>query len=274
MVSVPEAANVPTPRTAWSASGWHLRAWLDLHNVMMSEATQLYNSTQQKSDTPRLVLLGDSFVELLRGSRYGCLNHEAYEVPATFSKAIATRFPNVLRLGIVGDQAQHVLWRLADGELSAAMARDRDLVAFVHVGTNHLGVGHSAHEASNGTSEVARWLLENSLGHVVLSAVLPRFDATPAHKTWIHWPDWRPLVSEYNTLLRASTSRLERAYAGRVSYVDCGRAMGMWNASQRALQHVFMPFGVHVHVLGIPRVHLNARSFDHCVSFIWPSTIP
>ena len=42
-------------------------------------------------------------------------------------------------LGIAADHTQHLLWRLSNGELSAPMAADPNLIAVLLIGTNNLG---------------------------------------------------------------------------------------------------------------------------------------
>ena len=80
-------------------------------------------------------------------------------------------------LAISGDQTQHLLWRLQrGGELSAEVAGDRSVVFVVMIGTNNLGHGHLPGEAADGVLAVARHLLSNAAGSLVLSTVLPRGD--------------------------------------------------------------------------------------------------
>jgi|GEM_PF-4019307 Lysophospholipase L1 and related esterases len=103
------AALVPAPRT----EPW----WTQRHAAKLAEAGRA---------SAELVLLGDSITQ-----RWETDGTEAYA-------AITARF-RTLNLGYSGDRTQHVLWRIANGELDGL--RPARLVLLI--GTNNLPAGRS-----------------------------------------------------------------------------------------------------------------------------------
>jgi hypothetical protein len=85
-------------------------------------------------------------------------------------------WPNPLLLGSGGDETQHVLWRLAQGELSQSMSRDPHLLIVLLVGTNNLAGGHRSHEVVAGIEAIARYVLSTSRARMLIVGLLPRGD--------------------------------------------------------------------------------------------------
>ena len=86
---------------------------------------------------PRLLLIGDSITEALRGTAIG------QAVPRTIGHeqalAVLVDFPRPLILAISSDETQHVLWRLRAGaELTPAISSDAALVISLLIGTNNV----------------------------------------------------------------------------------------------------------------------------------------
>ena len=237
-----ELATLPSPRTAWTAGRWTLANWCRRH---MAHAAR---SRRYRAGEARLALVGDSILEQL-------------EINASFANAL-DRLPaewrRPLHLAIGGDQTQHCLWRLRDGELSASMAADAALVYVVHVGTNNIGnyMGpgptHSPAETHDGVMGLVRYLLGAAKGRVLLTAILPRTDAP---RQWLtgEWlcpaggcdapgPAARPrtfarAIDDANARIAASAVELAREHPRRLAYADCGRAV--WARPE------LVPDGVH-----------------------------
>lgn len=121
-----ERAATASPRTAWTAGRWVLSNWCRRH----VQATAVAERHPRDHPAPRVVLLGDSIFEAL------ALNTSH---AAVLGRTIGERWPSPLVLAVGGDQTQHLLWRLQNGELSAAMASDPAVLFVLHIGTNNLG---------------------------------------------------------------------------------------------------------------------------------------
>ena len=115
-----EPAAVASPRTPWSSrSANQSRKWTVYHASLVIDA-----KAYQSGKSSRLVLMGDSITEAWVGTGYGSPTPRAEGVPAVLNETLARHWPPTpLVLAISGDQTQHVLWRIAQGEVSKAMAR-------------------------------------------------------------------------------------------------------------------------------------------------------
>ena len=72
--------------------------------------------------------------------------------------------------GIGGDQTQHVLWRLQNGELDGITPK----VAVLMIGTNNIG-GHKADQIADGIMSIVKTIQEKSpKTKVLLLGVFPR----------------------------------------------------------------------------------------------------
>ena len=118
-----EPAAVASPRTPWSSrSANQSRKWTVYHASLAIDA-----KAYQSGKSSRLVLMGDSITEAWVGTGYGSPTPRAEGVPAVLNETLARHWPPTpLVLAISGDQTQHVLWRVAQGEVSKAMARQHD----------------------------------------------------------------------------------------------------------------------------------------------------
>ena len=136
-----------------------------------------------------------------------------------------------------------MLWRLSNGELVPPMSEDRRLLTVLLIGTNNLGSGHGPQEVADGITHVARRLLNQSRGKVLVNALLPRGDGARA-LTRICPPrcarDGHPLrsfrhaIERVNTLVSHSISQLSMNYPDRVRFVDCGQAFQSVDESEGA----------------------------------------
>ena len=89
-----------------------LRLWCKLHEKLVKSA-----ATWRPPAGGGLALLGDSITESWRGTEFGRRVPRAHGVPRVLRETLGTRWPEPLVLGIAGDQTQHLLWRIENGEL-------------------------------------------------------------------------------------------------------------------------------------------------------------
>ena len=173
--STPERADLPSPRTLWSVRGQKpmLRLWCKLHDKLVKGAA----TWQQPTGGSGLALLGDSITESWRGTEFGRRVPRAAGVPRVLRETLGTRWPAPLVLGIAGDQTQHLLWRLQQGEAVAPWTQAPGMLSVLLIGTNNLGAGQRPAEAAAGVLAVASWLLRHTAGRVLVLATLPRADA-------------------------------------------------------------------------------------------------
>lgn len=169
-----EMADQPSPKTRWSARASAVLVWSHCHETMRADA-QAYVS--QRGGGMRLVLLGDSITETWRGTsmckptgRARGVNHVLRETLGALSDVPP------LVLGISGDQTQHLLWRLQNGELSPAMRADPNLVYVMLIGTNNLPRRFSPAAVASGILAVSKYILGGTSGRLLINAVLPRAD--------------------------------------------------------------------------------------------------
>lgn len=172
--STPERADLSSPRTLWSVRGQKptLRLWCKFHDKLVKGA-----ATWQRPTGGGLALLGDSITESWRGTEFGRRVPRAAGVPRVLRETLGTRWPAPLVLGIAGDQTQHLLWRLQQGEAAASWTQAPEMLSVLLIGTNNLGAGQRPAEAAAGVLAVASWLLRHTAGRVLVLATLPRADA-------------------------------------------------------------------------------------------------
>jgi len=226
-----ERADVPSPRTMWSArSPGQLKDWRAFHELLSREAAAL--EPPAAGGRGQVVLVGDSLTESWRGTSVGSPTKRARGVPEVLADTLAVFWPSPMVLAIAGDQTQHVLWRLANGELSPVLASELRVAFVLNIGTNNLGAGHLPGETHAGIVAVARAILGGSRGQLLLSALLPRGDGAPILKRLCPprcrnngepFTSFMPAIRRVNSLLDTSARDLELEYPGRVAYVDCGQ---------------------------------------------------
>ena len=140
------------------------------HERLRDEASAYTAAPEDDGTVTRLAFVGDSMVASLRGGS---------SLAATLEGVLQSTlvgWPNPLLLGSGGDETQHVLWRLAQGELSQSMCRDPHLLIVLLVGTNNLAGGHRSHEVASGIEAIARYVLSTSRARMLIVGLLPRGD--------------------------------------------------------------------------------------------------
>ena len=236
-----ERAAEATPRTEYSGQP---QRWRPVHAANRKRA-----AAYAPAGRP-LVFYGDSITEEWAGTSYGEPTARAAGAPALLRSKFADWDPLVL--AISGDQTQHLLWRLAHGELPAAAA---NATFVVHIGTNNLGNGHLPGEAARGCRAVVDFLLERTRGRVVVLALLPRGDG-PRRLPKLCPPrcdargepfaSFAPAVTKANAALAADLPRSDR-----VELVDCGSRL---TDADGRVDPALMPDLLHPNVAGLARV--------------------
>ncbi|XP_049840794.1 platelet-activating factor acetylhydrolase IB subunit alpha1 [Schistocerca gregaria] len=119
--------------------------WLSMHNRFLLET---------KEKEPEVIFIGDSIIQNL-------VNSEMW---------IKDFIPlHSLNFGIGGDQTQHVLWRIKNGELDHVNPK----VVVLHVGTNNLGF--TPEEIVEGIMEIVNVIQEKQPeAYIVVLNLLPR----------------------------------------------------------------------------------------------------
>ena len=219
-LAVEEAADAPSPRTAWSVSNRkELATWERCHDTLHNDADALEMRVAPRAS--RLLLLGDSITESWRGTSYGRRVPRAAGVPEVLGSTLGARWPAPLALGISADCTQHLLLRMQHGELSAALKSDARLLVVLLIGTNNLGRGHSPEETVRGIMACAGHVLNATRGRLLVNALLPRGDRRKRGRK--KGSGFVTDVRMVNHALNASVSDgLGSAFPGRARFVDCG----------------------------------------------------
>ena len=109
----------------------HDDLWMPLHDKFVQE---------YQSNNYDVIFYGDSITESWRGTSAGAIddryaaNAKAFE--DVFQKELKGKKLKVAAFGLAGDQTQHMLWRLYNGELAPSRPPS---VAVILIGTNNLG---------------------------------------------------------------------------------------------------------------------------------------
>lgn len=251
-----EQPTVPSPRST-SCQVWKppvLERWHAFHAALASE-TAAYRSP---SGRPSLLLVGDSITEAFRGTAIGEVQDRTRGINATLSTL--ARDYQVQVNAISGDETQHLLWRLDNGELgSPSLRADPHLHMVLLIGTNNLGnAKHSAEATVAGVLAAARALLSRTQGRLLVQMLLPRGEG-PKHRAWrlkhpsgafMQMASLMPAVTRCNSLLAAGVDReLASAFPGRVRRVDCGRLFAT-AIPGREVSPTLMPDDLHPNVEG------------------------
>lgn len=119
--------------------------WMSQHQRFINEG---------KGKEPEVLFIGDSIIQQMQ-----------------FSKVWNTLMEplHCLNFGIGGDQTQHVLWRVSNGELDCISPK----VIVLLVGTNNHG--HTAEQVTDGIMEIVKVLRAKQLtAQIIVMGILPR----------------------------------------------------------------------------------------------------
>lgn len=228
-----EEPRLPSPRTVYSSKtrDQYDRWWKAHAALNRSAAEYVRRRNGDPRRAPPLVLLGDSITESWLGTDMTMPTKRAEGIPSVFREFFGTRFdPLVLAIG--GDQTQHLLWRMDHGEVPPAVAVDSNVTFVVLIGTNNLGSGILPEPTALGVVEVAKYLLSNTRGKLVLVQLLPRGDAQRlarlcpprCNSHGDPFESFMPAVNKVNSAVERDARELSKRHGGRLKFVDCGRS--------------------------------------------------
>lgn len=268
-----ERSDKPSPRTYYSSrKKIDYKNWNEMHGILRGSAMK-YEGRRHSARRdarrsgssvdrllPPLVLLGDSIVESWLGTSGGQLADRATGVPFLVHRIFEPHY-DPLVLGISGDQTQHLLYRMMDGEIHSEYGSDKEAVFVVSIGTNNLSSGVLPKNAAMGVKAVVEYLLKHTKGKVLLMKVLPRGDVEKIYplcrprcdanggplKSFLPW------IDEMNTLIEKKVvPRLKSKFGKkRLSLMDCGKQfLGSEDGSVRETKDSLMPDGLHPNVDG------------------------
>ena len=258
-----EDPDRPSPRTIYSAkSREQYDLWWNAHAALNQSASEYAarmtttsgnhenNPTSQTPSLRSLIILGDSITEAWIGTNMGLRVPRARGVPDVLKKHLSSSEqldPLVLAIG--GDQTQHLLYRLQQGQLLPAYANDPNAIFIMMIGTNNLGSGMLPGPTIKGVHKVADYVLQNTKGHLLLLEILPRGDVQrlqvlcPPRCSADGSPldSFLPAVNKVNAAIREEIIPKMKEIHGdtRVGLLDCGepfRAPPNENKHKKAAQ--------------------------------------
>ena len=156
----PAAPRPPADQPAIKMGGDQGKGFLKRHEQFLADL-------KAKEGKVDVLFVGDSITDAWRRAQ-DPNNPKGWGGKAVFDKAYAKH--NTLNLGISGDQAQHVLWRLENGEVEGISPK----AAVLMIGTNNLG-GYKNEEIVAGVTKIVRTLNQKlPTTKVLLLGVFPR----------------------------------------------------------------------------------------------------
>jgi lysophospholipase L1-like esterase len=236
-----ETPYIASPRTAYSA--WNkqqFQLWWKFHYTLNQRAKEYatrrkeMKANNNDENVPRpLILLGDSITESWMGTGMGQLKERAKGVHQVLEDELSMSHGlDPLVLAISGDQTQHLLWRLQNGQLLPEYANDPVAVFVILIGTNNLGAGELPEPTAQGIASVVDHLLKHTSehNHIMLMHVLPRGDG----KTWLQnlcpprcnshgqpFKSFMPIIPRVNAMVEEFLPT-GATKDKRLSMVDCG----------------------------------------------------
>lgn len=272
----PEHPLFPQPRAAWSGkSGGDLRKWHEVHTLLTQEAAAWSRGP---------IFIGDSITERMTRRR-------ATEIAAAEKKlgwpgpggvdelvevvqngSLATRWGGPpLLLGIGGDETQHLLWRMLNGELPTSLTKNERALFLLHIGTNNLGWGLTPTETADGVLGVVDHLLERVAGRLLITELLPRVQLKPWGRSFdgaTVCPGIKFCAGNASVAIEQANALIRQGLAAerfarhrrrrRFHLTDCGepfrRAMAASWRGEPAELDALMPDGLHPSTAGYRRM--------------------
>ena len=225
-----ENPSYPSPRTIYSSrSREQYNMWIDMHERLNQSAEEFIKGLESGSTDGKkpLVLLGDSITESYLGTSYGVPQNRFADVPSVLEEVYGDYYP--LILAIAGDQTQHLLWRIQNGNLPQSLADNPDAIYVILIGTNNLSSGVEVSLALEGVETVTRFVAEATKGKVLSVELLPRGDS---HRLKQICPsrcdeEGQPLQSfmpDVNTVNEGLRTHVAEGYEGRIFSINCSDA--------------------------------------------------
>jgi len=241
-----EEPSTPSPRTRYTAKTSALQsAWTHFHEELARRAAA-YAPTQKP-----LLLLGDSITEAWLGTSMDEESERARGCP----EVLAQKFPDYspLVLAISGDQTQHLLWRLQNGEWPSTVP---SATVVLMIGTNNLGRGHLPGETARGVVAVVNDILRRLDGasKLLVLGLLPRGDGSRilkrlcpprCDKQGAPYSSFMPAVSKVNSDVQQAINERNDP---RLTYADCGAA---FLDAAGAVRERLMPDRLHPNAEGL-----------------------
>ena len=237
-----------------------LRSWHKFHEKLAAEAAAWRSLTDQAS----LVMIGDSITESYRGTAVGLPTDRSRGLEASLGPTLLQDFSAPLILAISGDETQHLLWRLENGELSPALCADARLWITLMIGTNNLGnAKHSKQDTAAGVEAVVRYLLTRTKARVLVHAMLPRGESPKSRAARLNRsssstppPSMIPAIDYVNARVARFVYKLGHVFPGRARSIDCGHIFGLAVASSGApeVNMDLMPDALHPNLEGSRRL--------------------
>jgi lysophospholipase L1-like esterase len=286
-----EKPYVASPRTVYSA--WKKQQydqWWKFNDVLndrarqyaAKRATAIHNPHDNPSSSRRpLILLGDSITESWLGTGMGIPKHRAEGVPEVLQAELSDGGLDPLVLAISGDQTQHLLWRLQNGQMLAEYADDPTSIFVMMIGTNNLGAGELPGPTAQGILTLTEYLLKHTSkqSRILVFHVLPRGDG----KTWLPdlcpprcqidgtpYTSFLPPIQKVNQAVEEGMKTLRKTYKAsetRLEFLDCGQEFLVNNDDQDLDQEVkssLMPDLLHPNAKGHEILAQCIRRFiDH-----------
>jgi lysophospholipase L1-like esterase len=236
-----EKPDRASPRTVYSAkSKAQYKQWWKLHEKLNLSAQAYVKRREQQVkagvplNTRPLIFLGDSITESWLGTNMGYPSERAVDVPKVLEEILATRTGSTfdpLVLAIAGDQTQHLLYRIQNGQLLSPYQDDPSSVFVVLIGTNNLGSGELPGPTAKGVIAVAEYILSNTKGSLLLLENLPRGDAfrlpricpPRCNAGGEPFRSFLPAIEMLNKAVQDENDRLKQTFgSGRLKLLDCG----------------------------------------------------
>lgn len=231
-----EKPDRPSPRTVFSAKSrmQHDDWWTA--QADLNASAKSYAQLRTGKTTIPLILLGDSITESWLGTNLGAPVARAKGVPQVLTELL-NKYSQMdpLILALSGDQTQHLLYRLQNGQLLPAYADDPKAVFVVLIGTNNLGAGELPSPAARGVLAIAEYLLDHTKGRIILLEVLPRGDTfrlaricpPRCKKSGGPFASWMPAIQMINSDIKEGVHQLgvrKGSTAERLKVLSCGAA--------------------------------------------------
>lgn len=249
-----EKPHVPMTRTVYSAKSQdEYVMWFATNRKLNVNAGNYIKRRAQIVDDKKLrslVLLGDSITESWLGTNMGQEVERTGGIPRLFKDKFQNFDPIVLAIG--GDQTQHLLYRISNGQLPSK--HNKDAIFVVLIGTNNIGKGELPGPTAQGVLAVAEYVLEQTKVHLILFQVLPRGDSfrfegicpprcsSPGKPLKLIMP----IVNELNGLIRKGVEDLKSRYGkSRLGLIDCGSEFLTSNGETHEVHQSLMPDLLH-----------------------------
>lgn len=288
-----ENPSTPSPRTTFSSpSASQEKEWFEFHEKLKRSAHKYKTTSTTQYLTKDVVFLGDSISESFLGTSYDDeTNPRLNGIKQVFQEFCHEHGINPLVLAISGDQTQHLLYRLQDGELSKNLKYNPDITFVLHIGTNNIGSGFLPPETAKGVINVAEYLIKETQGKLLLVLLLPRGDGelklshlcpprcdTNGHPFLSYLSPLRKvneLIMEWFDGLKSSLNNFDGGSRGRVDVISC------WdlfiNENNKGVEDVHdknYDLANEVHVNLMPdKLHPNAQGHKLFLNRIITSTL-